>query len=166
MFPHPAASQSEGVREEPVLENPITFILKVIVKKDSTELMLKALITRTHAPKPDRHHLKPAETPTECFLQYETIEAESKITGEKINGAPFLVEILEVEPQDDDDNGHITEHSSDPLPLPSREEGIKLVKLVILVRLVKLTSSNLRTAVINSITRDVASPPFTRTMTQ
>ena len=151
MFPPPAASQSEGVVEEPVLENPpaITFILKVIAKKDSTELMLKV-----------RYLLKPAETATECFLQYETIEAESKITGEKINGAPFLVEILEVEPQDDDDNGHITEHSSDPLPLPSREEGIKLVKLV------KPIGSNLGTVVINSITRDVASPPLTRTMTQ
>ena len=87
--------------EEPVLENPttITFILKGMAKKDSTELMLKALITRTQTPKPVRHHLKPAETATECFLQYETIEllkeAESKITGEKINGAPFLVEILQ-----------------------------------------------------------------------
>jgi len=112
------------VLEEPVLENPttITFILKGMAKKDSTELMLKALITRTQTPKPVRHHLKPAETATECFLQYETIEllkeAESKITGEKINGAPFLVEILEVEPQDDDDNGHITGEDSEPSQSP------------------------------------------------
>ena len=124
MFPPPAASQSEGVVEEPVLENApaITFVLKVIAKKDSTELMLKALITRTHAPKPVRYLLKPAETATECFLQYETIEllreAELKITGEKINGAPFVVEILEVEPQDDDDNGHITGEDSEPSQSP------------------------------------------------
>ena len=100
MFAPPAAAHSQGLVEEPAVESTPanTFILKVIAKKDSTELMLKALIIRTHPPKPIQYQLKLAESVTDCFLQYQTMEllkeAEVKITGEKINGAPFLVEIL------------------------------------------------------------------------
>jgi len=50
MFPPPAASQSQGVVEEPVLDSPTacTSISKVIDKKDSTQIAIKALVTRTH----------------------------------------------------------------------------------------------------------------------
>ena len=110
MIPAPS---SEALIHDPAMDsNPAanTFILKVIAKKDSTELVVKALITRAHAPKPIQCQLKPTETTTECFLQYQTMEllkeAEGKITGEKINGAAFLIETLEVEPQDDADDEH------------------------------------------------------------
>ena len=76
MFAPPAAAHSQGLVEEPAVESAPanTFILKVIAKKDSTELKLKALITRTHAPKPIRYQLKPADYATDCFLQYQTME--------------------------------------------------------------------------------------------
>ena len=88
MSPPSAANQSQGLVEEPHLESPPsnTFILKVGAKKDSTEFMLKALITRTHAPKPLQYHLKPTETTTDCFIQYQTVEllkeAEAKIRSD------------------------------------------------------------------------------------
>ena len=52
--------------DDPAMDsNPAanTFILKVIAKKDSTEMMVKALITRTHAPKPIQCQLKPTRRP-------------------------------------------------------------------------------------------------------
>ena len=130
MLAPPAASQE--LVEGPLVENAAanTFILKVIMKKDSTEHMLKALITRTHAPKPVQYQLKHDETATECFLQYQTMEllkeAETKITGEKINGAPFLVEILEVEPQNDSEEDQ-KNLSSQNLATNLSKEAIKSI---------------------------------------
>ena len=89
-----------------------TFYLKIIAKKDSTETMVKSLISRTHVPKPIAYTLRHNEKNSECFLQYHSTEViqevQSKISGEKINGAAFDTELLEVEPQtvDDEDEPH------------------------------------------------------------
>ena len=95
-----------------------TFYLKIIAKKDSTETMVKSLISRTHVPKPIAYTLRHNEKNSECFLQYHSTEViqevQSKISGEKINGAAFDTELLEVEPQTDDDE--------DETPSPQNEK--------------------------------------------
>ena len=82
---------------------PNTFFLKITAKKDSTETMVKSLISRTHVPKPESYTLKQNDKNTECFLKYMSMEVVqevlSKISAEKINGAAFDTEALEVEPQ-------------------------------------------------------------------
>ena len=84
-----------------------SFFLKITAKKDSTETMLKSLITRTHVPKPESYTLKQNNKNTECFLKYPAMEVVqevlSKISAEKVNWEAFDTEALEVEPQADDD---------------------------------------------------------------
>ena len=46
------------------------IVLKISAKKDSTEAMIKSLISRTHAQKPTSYTLKQNESNTECFLLY------------------------------------------------------------------------------------------------
>ena len=62
-------------------------------------------------PKPISYTLKQHEKNTECFLEYPSMEAaqevQTKISGEKINGAAFDTDTLVVEPQLDDE---IDEH--------------------------------------------------------
>ena len=79
------------------------FFLKIVAKKDCTETMLKSLVSRTHVQKPITQNLRQNEKNSECYLQYPSKEivqdVQSKISGEKINGATFDTEILEVEPE-------------------------------------------------------------------
>ena len=86
------------------------FFLKIVAKKDCTETMLKSLISRTHVPKPESYTLKQNDRNTECFLKYPAMEVVqevlSKISAEKVNGAAFDTEALEVEPQADDDESN------------------------------------------------------------
>ena len=85
-----------------------TFYLQITAKKDSTETMVKSLISRTRVPKPISYTLKQHEKNTECFLKYPSMEAaqevQAKISGEKINGAAFDTETLDVERQPDEEN--------------------------------------------------------------
>ena len=99
------------------------FFLRIIAKKDSTETMLKSLVSRTHVTKPVAYFLRHNDKNSECFLQYQSKEiaqeVQSKISGEKINGAVFDTEVIEVEAQPDDhlDNEEDSENSTkEPSP--------------------------------------------------
>ena len=54
------------------------IVLKISAKKDSTEAMIKSLISRTHAQKPTSYTLKQNEANTECFLK-ERFQTKTKI---------------------------------------------------------------------------------------
>ena len=99
------------------------IFLRIIAKKDSTETMLKSLVSRTHVTKPVAYFLRHNDKNSECFLQYQSKEiaqeVQSKISGEKINGAVFDTEVIEVEAQPDDhlDNEEDSENSTkEPSP--------------------------------------------------
>ena len=99
MFLPPAASQSQGTRPG----EPHRLHLH---KKDSTQITIKALVTRTHSPKPVR-----------CFnlnslkmLQIAFYNMRRKLNLRlPVNNCSFLVEILQAErPQNDDNDGYNT----------------------------------------------------------
>ena len=100
------------------------IFLRIIAKKDSTETMLKSLVSRTHVPKPVAYFLRHNDKNSECFLHYQSKEiaqdVQSKISGEKINGAVFDIEVIEVEPQPDDnlDNEDSDNSNKEPSPEP------------------------------------------------
>ena len=103
MSPSPARAAPTEHTASASSSPPNTFFLKITAKKDSTETMVKSLISRTHVPKPESYTLKQNDKSTECFLKYMSMEVVqevlSKISAEKINGAAFDTEALEVEPQ-------------------------------------------------------------------
>ena len=107
MSPPPAEGLPVDQMESTASPPLNSFFLKITAKKDSTETMLKSLISRTHVPKPESYTLKQNDKNTECFLKYPAMEVVqevlSKISAEKVNGAAFDTEAREVEPQADDD---------------------------------------------------------------
>lgn len=109
-----AAPASEG---EPAKKLQPVFYVKIVAKKDSTEHMFKSLISRKHAVKPLDYNIKQEEKVTECYLKYESHDQARDVTelikDEKINGAPFETEIMEVDPQptdSDSDESEPNEH--------------------------------------------------------
>ena len=86
------------------------IFIKITAKKDSTEAMVKSLLSRTHVAKPSTYTVQQTDKDTQFFLQYDTKEAAQevidKVTGEKVHGAAFDIQLLEVEPQG-------SEHSSE-----------------------------------------------------
>ena len=109
-----------------------TFYLKITAKKDSTETMVKSLVSRTHVPKPISYTLKQHEKNTECFLKYPSMEVaqevQAKISGEKINGAAFDTETLDVEPQPDEENEEFSPPAFDENQTDSNMELTTLSK--------------------------------------
>ena len=79
--------------------------------------MVKSLISRTHVPKRIAYTLRQNDKNSECFLQYQSTEViqevQSKISGDIIYVATFNTELLEVEPQPDDDIDDITSPHKD-----------------------------------------------------
>ena len=126
--PGPSGAEANIATNTPA---PI-IILKISAKKDSTEAMVKSLISRTHALKPTSYTLKPNETNTDCFLRYPNKEAAeevlTKISGEKVNGAAFVSEIIEVDKPSDSDGS--SEGEQDPTPSKTQKSQMAAVGLL------------------------------------
>ena len=62
------------------------IFIKITAKKDSTEAMVKSLLSRTHVAKPSTYNVQQTDKDTQFFLQYDTKEAAQevidKVTGE------------------------------------------------------------------------------------
>jgi hypothetical protein len=118
-------------------------MVKIVAKKDSTELVIKGLVARTHVSKPISYELKHGEKKTEFFLQYQnkgqTGDVADIVRGEKINGAAFDVEIIEVlsypsehesehEPQNDHESQN--EQHLEEVPKDTMQLIIKALKTI------------------------------------
>ena len=96
----PALTNSDA---DPAKHLQTVFYVKIVAKKESMEHMFKSLVSRKHTDEPLDYNTKQEENVTECYLEYQTHdqaqEVAKLIKDEKINGAPFETEILEVDPQ-------------------------------------------------------------------
>ena len=104
MAPSPAEvlEQVDG-DDSPKIADMKIFV-KIVAKKDSTEAMVKSLLSRTHVSKPSSYTVQQTDKNTHFFLQYDTRETAQdvidKASGEKIHGATFYMELFEVEHQE------------------------------------------------------------------
>ena len=113
------------------------IVLKISAKKDSTEAMIKSLISRTHAQKPTSYTLKHTEANTECFLKYPSREiadeVHTKISGEKVNSAAFESEVIEVDKASDSEGEEDSNLAQDPCSqagLISKEMSAEALKSI------------------------------------
>ena len=64
--------------DSPAIADMKIFV-KILTKKDSTEAMVKSLLSRTHVSKPSSYTIQQSDKNTHFFLQYDTRETAQDI---------------------------------------------------------------------------------------
>ena len=108
MTPSPAKVPEQSASDTSPAMADMKIFVKIVAKKDSTEAMVKSLLSRTHVSKPSSYNIQLNDKNTQFYLRYDTKETVQevidKVSGEKIHGATFSVELVELEHQESEES--------------------------------------------------------------